>query len=140
MTTQPGRGTAPAVPQFAPADTFLGGLAAQDFTQLGGALTAGVQLRALLPPGPHEWTGADVIAGQFAHWFGDTTDFELVEATASEIGGRLHLRWRLRLRAERLGPGWFVVEQQAYADTGEAGRIDRLDLLCSGYRPEGGEG
>jgi hypothetical protein len=140
MATQTDHSTAPAVPQFAPADTFLDGLAAQDFTKLGGALTAGVQLRALLPPGQREWTGAEVIAAQFAHWFGDTTDFELVESTAGEIGGRLHLRWRLRLRADRLGAGWFVVEQQAYADTDESGRIDRLDLLCTGYRPERGKG
>jgi len=140
MTTQPHHSTATVTHRLAPAGAFLECLATQDFTRLGGALTAGVQLRDLLPPGPREWTGAEVIAGQFARWFGDTADFELVEATAGEIGGRLHLRWRLRLRAERLGAGWFVVEQQAYADTDEAGRIDRLDLLCTGYRPEGGTG
>jgi hypothetical protein len=52
----------------------------------------------------------------------------------------LHLSWRLRLRAERLGTGWFTVEQQAYADTGDDGRISQLDLLCTGYRPEGDDG
>ena len=56
------------------------------------------------------------------------------------MGGLLHLHWRLRLRAERLGAGWFTVEQQVYADTDESGRIARLDLLCTGYRPEGGHG
>jgi fermentation-respiration switch protein FrsA (DUF1100 family) len=84
-----------------------------------------------------EWTGAEVIADRFAGWFGDTQDFDLVEATVGEVGGRLHLHWRLRLRAERLGAGWFTVEQQAYADTDESGRIAGLDLLCTGYRPEG---
>jgi hypothetical protein len=125
------------VPQFARAGTFLEGLAAQDFAQLGGALAAGARLRALLPAGLREWTGAGEIASRFASWFGDTEDFDLVEATVGEVGGRLHLHWRLRLRAERLGAGWFTVEQQAYADTGEDGRIVRLDLLCTGYRPEG---
>jgi fermentation-respiration switch protein FrsA (DUF1100 family) len=95
------------------------------------------RLRALLPLGLREWTGAEVIAGRFAGWFGDTEDFDLVEATVGEVGGRLHLHWRLRLRAERLGAGWFTVEQQAYADTDEGGRIAQLDLLCTGYRPEG---
>ena len=38
--------------------------------------------------------------------------------------------------AERLGDGWFIVEQQVYADAGDDGRIARLDLLCTGYRPE----
>jgi hypothetical protein len=139
-TTSPDHGSATAVPQFALAGAFLEGLAAQDFAQLGDALAAGARLRALLPPGLREWTGAEMIAGQFACWFGDTDDFELVEATVGEVGGRLHLHWRLRLQAQRLGTGWFTVEQQAYADTGDGGRITRLDLLCTGYRPEGDNG
>ena len=125
--------TAP-VPQFALAGAFLEGLAAQDFAQLSGALAADARLRALLPVGLKEWAGAETIAGRFAGWFGDTGDFELVDATVGEVGGRLHLRWRVRLRAERLGAGWFTVEQQVYADTDDSGRIARLDLLCTGYR------
>lgn len=53
-----------------------------------------------------------------------------------DVGGRLHMRWRLRLRAARLGSGWFTVEQQVYADADGSGRIARLDLLCTGYRAE----
>jgi hypothetical protein len=141
MTTTPqSYGAAASVPQFALAGSFLEGLAAQDFSKLGGALSDGVRLRALLPPGSFEWTSSEVIARRFARWFGDTEDFELIEATVGEVGGLLHLHWRLRLRAGRLGSGWFTVEQQAYADTDENGRIARLDLLCTGYRPEGGHG
>jgi hypothetical protein len=135
-TTAPNHSAATTVPQFALAGAFLQGLAAQEFGQLGGALAADAHLRALLPPGLREWTGAAAIAGQFAHWFGDTEDFELIEATVGEVGGRLHLRWRLRLQAGRLGAGWFTVEQQVYADTAADGRIARLDLLCTGYRRE----
>jgi hypothetical protein len=124
----------------ATAAAFLQGLADQDFAQLGGALAADAHLRALLPKGLREWNGGEEIAGQFARWFGDTEDFELVEATLGEVGGRLQLRWRLRLRAERLGAGWFTVEQQSYADAGEDGRIARLDLVCTGYRPVAGDG
>ena len=131
-----GHSATAAVPQSALVGSFLEGLAAQDFTRVGGALAAEARLRALLPLGPSEWTGAEVIAGQFAGWFGDTEDFELLEATVGEVGGRLHLAWRLRLRAQRLGAGWFTVEQQAYADTDDDGRIRRLDLLCTGYRRE----
>jgi hypothetical protein len=138
MMTPRNHRAASVVPESVPAGSFLEGLAAQDFARLGGTLTAGVRLRALLPGGLWEWTGAEAIAGRFARWFGDTEDFELLEATVGEVGGRLHLHWRLRLRAERLGAGWFTVEQQAYADTDESGRIARLDLLCTGYRPEGG--
>ena len=137
-TTAPNHGAATAVPQFALAGVFLEGLAAQDFARLGGALAADACLRALLPSGLREWAGADAIADRFARWFGDTQDFDLVEATVGEVGGRLHLHWRVRLQAERLGAGWFTVEQQVYADTDGGGRIARLDLLCTGYRPEGG--
>jgi hypothetical protein len=136
-TTAPSHGAADAVPRFALAGSFFGGLAAQDFAQLSDALTADAHLRALLPAGLREWTGAEVIADRFAGWFGNTEDFELVSTTIDEVGGRLHLCWRLRLQAEWLGTGWFTVEQQAYADTDDSGRIARLDLLCTGYRPEG---
>ena len=140
MMTVRNHGTAGVVPELAAAGSFVAGLAAQDFGALGGALAGGACLRALLPSGLREWAGARAIADRFAFWFGDTRDFELIEAAVGEVGGRLHLYWRLRLRAERLGPGWFGVEQQAYADTGVGGRIARLDLLCSGYRPEGDDG
>ena len=136
-TTAAQHGSAIAAPPFAGAESFLNGLAAQDFAQLGDALTADVRLRALLPGGFSEWTGAEAIAAQFAVWFGDTEDFELAESAVGEVGGRLRLRFRVRLRAERLGTGWFTVEQQAYAVTGDSGRIARLNLLCTGYRPEG---
>jgi hypothetical protein len=136
MTTASHSHPAAAAPLFTLAGSFLEGLAVQDFARLGDVLAADARLRALLPGGPREWTGAKVIAGRFAGWFGDTEDFDLVEAIVGEVGGRLHLRWRLRLRAQRLGPGWFIVEQQVYADTGEGGRITRLDLLCTGYVPE----
>ena len=139
-TTARNHSTDAVVPAFALAGSFLEGLAAQDFTRLGDALTADARLRALLPKGLREWTGAEAIAGAFARWFGDTEDFELVEATVGEVGGRLHMHWRVRLQAERLGTGWFTVEQQAYADTDEGGRIAQLDLLCTGYRPEDGHG
>ena len=139
MTTtahEPNHSAATAVPQFALAGAFLEGLIAQDFGLLSGALAADARLRALVPSGLREWAGAEAITDRFAGWFGDTEDFELIEATVGEVGGRLHLQWRLRLRAERLGSGWFTVEQQVYADTADGGRIVRLDLLCTGYRPE----
>jgi hypothetical protein len=120
------------------AGSFVEGLVAQDFAELGGALAADACLRALLPLGLREWAGAEAIARVFARWFGDTEDFELIEASVGEVGGRLHLQWRLRLRAHRLGTGWFTIEQQAYADTDEGGRIAQLDLLCTGYLPEDG--
>jgi hypothetical protein len=136
-TTAHSHGAGASVPQFAVAGAFLEGLVAQDFAKLSTALAAGIRLRALLPAGPFEWNGAEATVHRFTRWFGDTEDFELIEATVGEVGGRLCLHWRLRLRAKRLGDGWFIIEQQAYADTDQRGRIEALDLLCTGYCPEG---
>jgi hypothetical protein len=140
MTTTRDHSAAGVAPQFACAGLFLAGLAAQEFARLGGALTADARMRGLLPSGFREWTGAEVIADRFARWFGDTEDFEFLESSTGQVGGLLHLHWRLRLRAERLGAGWFTVEQQAYAVIAEDGHIAQLDLLCTGYRPDGDDG
>jgi hypothetical protein len=126
----------PDLPELAAARTFLGGLVAQDFTAVGDALAPQVRLRALLPAGLREWKGADVVSGRFERWFGDTEHFDPVEATVGEVGGQAHLRWRFRLQARRLGTGWFVVEQSAYAELEKGTGIVRLDLVCTGYLPE----
>jgi hypothetical protein len=120
----------------ATASAFIDCLAAQDYARLADALTPDVHLRALLPGGPREWSGAAAVADRFARWFGDTEQHEVQDRTVDEALGRIHLRWRLRLQAARLGAGWFVVEQLAYADTAHDSRITGLDLLCSGFLPE----
>ena len=62
--------------------------------------------------------------------------FEVLDGTVGEVGGRLHVAWRLRLRPTPWGDDdWHVIEQQAYVQAGE--RIDALDLLCSGFMPDG---
>src|SRR5881296_1111605 len=111
----------PTMARWAVGGVFLEGLAARDFARLRASLAPGVRFRALLPPGPAEWEGAEAVAETFRSWFGDATDFELVDATVGEVGGRLHLSWRLRVRPAPfdIGAGWHVIEQQAYADAGD---------------------
>lgn len=123
-------------PRWSVGGVFLEGLASRNFLHLATALGPTVRLRALLPPGPAEWKGRDEVADAFGAWFGSATEFELVDAEVGEVGGRLHLSWRLRMRPAPfdIGAGWHVVEQQAYADGDDA--IERLDLLCSGFHPE----
>ena len=115
---------------------FLESLANRNFDRLAETLAPEMRLRAMLPPGPMDWAGADTVSGVFGSWFGDAEDFELIDATVGEVGGRLHLSWRLRVRPAPfgIGDGWHVIEQQAYADAGDT--IDALDLLCSGFHPE----
>lgn len=115
---------------------FLETLAARDYERMTGTLSPTVRFRALLPPGPMEWRGSESVAGAFSSWFGGATDFELVDATVGEVGGRLHLSWRIRVRPAPfgIGDGWHVIEQQGYADA--TALIDTLDLLCSGFHPD----
>ncbi len=118
------------------AGALVEAIAARDFAALEATLSRTARLRALVPRGVREWDGADQIRAAFTTWFGDVEEFELVEAAIGDVGSRLHLRMRMRLQAQRLGTGWFVVEQHVYADTDTEGRIVQLALLCSGYCPE----
>ena len=114
---------------------FLESLANRDYERMASTLAAGVRFRAMLPRGPMDWEGPDAVTGVFNSWFGEADDFELLDATVGEIGGRLHMSWRLQLRPapSGRGPGWHVIEQQAYADAGDT--IESIDLLCSGFHP-----
>ena len=133
MTTTPAP-TAPTTTPVQVAESFLDALVHQDFDRLAACLADDAHMRALLPPGNFEWTGSREIADNLAFWFGDAEEIEVLHATVDEIGGRLHLRWRLRVSSCPRGPGWHVIEQQAFADATD--RIESLDLLCSGFHPE----
>jgi hypothetical protein len=115
---------------------FLEALANRDFPLMATTLGTTIRFRALLPPGPMEWQGPERVTEAFKSWFGSADDFELVDATVGEVGGRLHLSWRIRVRPAPfdIGENWHVIEQQGYADSTDT--IVTLDLLCSGFHPE----
>jgi len=117
------------------AGRLLEALAHQDFVMLADALEGDVHLRALVTGGMVELEGSADVADKFKFWFGDTDAFELLDASIGEVAERLHLSWRIRLHAPRLGDGWRFVEQQTYVTCAESGRIARIDLLCTGYIP-----
>ncbi len=93
-------------------------------------------MSALLPGGLRQWEGAADIGAAFERWFGDTSSYEVADATVGQVGELCALRWRLRVRAERFGDDAMVVEQVAYAAIGPTGRIARISLLCSGFWPQ----
>lgn len=119
---------------------FLEALAGRDYDSIAASLGAAVRFRAMLPPGPIELHGPDDVAGAFRSWFGGADEFELVDATVGEVGGRLHLSWRARVRPAPfgIGEGWHLIEQQVYADATET--IASIDLLCSGFHPDARHG
>jgi hypothetical protein len=135
MSALPDTGTE-RVARWSIGGVFLEALATRDYSRMASTLAPAVRFRAMLPRGPMAWEGADAVAEAFDSWFGQADDFEVVDATVGELGSRLHLCWRIRVRPAPfgIGEGWHLVEQQAYADTNDI--IQTLDLLCSGFQPE----
>ena len=121
---------------FALAGRFIDAIAARDFDAVVATLTDDVAFRALLPRRVVELVGRSEAREMFDTWFGASERWELIEAVIGEVGGRIHLRWRVRLTNPNVGPGTFVVEQQVYADPGVDGRLRNIALLCTGFLPE----
>ena len=116
-----------------PASGLAGALITGDFERLTTMLATDVRMRALIPPGPVELSGATDAAARFASWFGGSKSLELVRTGSDEVGDRLHVFYRLRVK--RSEDPTSIVEQHLFCSLDE-GRITSLDLVCSGFRPE----
>jgi len=132
---QPAAADAPATMRWSVGGLLLEALAERDFAHMSECFDPAATMRAMLPNGPAEFQGAAQIAENFQCWFGNAEAFEVLDGTVGEVGDRLHLAWRLRLRPTPWGDdAWHVIEQQAYVRAGD--RIEAIDLLCSGFMPD----
>lgn len=134
----PATETSHPVARWSVGGEFLEAFANRHYQHLAATLAPDVRFRAILPLGPMACQGPTTVAEVFNSWFGAADDFELVDAALGEVGGRLHLSWRVRVRPAPfgMGDGWHVIEQQTYADAGDT--IRSLDLLSSGFHAEEG--
>jgi hypothetical protein len=114
-------------------DSFVERLAVRDFEGFAACLDPDVRLRAVIPPGPEEHYGRAAATGRFADWFADAVSFELVEHRIEPFVDRWLVTYRISLDE---GDGPRRVEQHLFCDVG-AELIERIDLLCSGFRPVG---
>ena len=112
---------------------LVAALAERDFSRLAGTFAPDVRVRALIPPGSVELSGAEPAAARFASWFGEPNELELIHSGSDEVGDRLHVFYRLRVK-KAAGDPWKIVEQHLFCALDE-GRITALDLVCSGFRP-----
>ena len=110
---------------------FLDALAHQDWTGVEACFDAEAHFRALTPPGLHEATDSGGAVGYLRRWFGESTELQLVASAIESIQDRLSISYRFRVHED----GWYIVEQRAYCDV-VAGRVVRMELLCSGFRPD----
>jgi hypothetical protein len=132
--------TEPATRQPTVGDVFLARLGARDFERLAELFEPDVVLHALLPDGLRERQGPEQVIDSFAGWFGRVDEYELLDAAAGNVGPRLQLHWRARVRGGGFPDGSFVVEQHIYADPGPSGRIHGMAMLCSGFVREQPDG
>jgi TusA-related sulfurtransferase len=111
-------------------------IAARDYKGIFSAFAPDARFRYLIPPGPGEVDGAAEVAAKYFQWFGDAQDIRVESVLVQPIADRISVRYRFRLRERER---WEVIEQQTYLDMDSELRITAIDLLCSGFRPIGGE-
>jgi hypothetical protein len=110
---------------------LVAAVVAQDGTALAECFAPAAELRALTPPGLRERTGANEASALISRWFGESTELQLLDSDCAPVGDRLHLWYRVTGVEEGAA---YVVEQHLFC-TIDNGKIERADLLCSGFRP-----
>ena len=115
------------------AATWIEALARKQFGELESLLAPKVRFRALVPGeevavvGPHE------VISSYRRWFEDKADFELLDGLGGMLIDRAFVRFRARVN--RAGDP-YLIDQTLWGDL-EEGRFATIDLVCSGFRPEG---
>ncbi len=118
--------------EIAAGEAFVDALAARDSTRLRAALHPEAHLRALVPSGFKESIGSDAVAARMESWFAGAERLTVVSRKVSHVSDRLRVQYRFD---EHYSDGDSeVIDQDAYCGVRE-GRIDSIDLLCSGHLP-----
>lgn len=118
--------------QATAATRFLEALAVRDFAALAATFADDAVLRGLVPGRLREEHGRAAVAERFRFWFGDTTEFALVDSEVEELADVVRIRWRVTGVDPEIGP--CVAEQTAYVQLADEG-IAWMNLVCSGDRP-----
>ena len=114
-------------------ESFVRAIVARDFEAMLGAVADDVRFRQLLPSGPQAHAGATEVVGRFVDWFASADEMQLEGSSVETIADRLVLTYRFRVLDT---DGWQLIEQHLVADVGPEGRLESIDLLCSGFLPD----
>lgn len=113
---------------------FARALESKDWSALTALFADEVDVKGLTP-GRH-WdatTPQSVVADILTNWFEDSDHIDHIDDVRTRPHlGRFHLSYRAHVTHD---DGRYLVEQQAYYDVDDDGRIKRMSLLCAGYRP-----
>jgi TusA-related sulfurtransferase len=118
-------------------EALVNALADLDFEGLRAVIADDVRFRLLLPRGPQAHSGAAETVEAFVSWYGDVDEWHLESSSVETVADRLVLTYRFRLHD---ADGWKVIEQHLVADDAPDGRLEKIDLLCSGFLPVAGSG
>lgn len=115
------------------AEALVNAVARRDFGGLQALMTDDVRFRLLVPKGPQAHVGAAETVGRFVGWYGAVDELRLESSSTGTVAGRSVIAYRLRLLD---ADGWRVIEQHVVADVAPDGRLEALDLLCTGFHPD----
>lgn len=110
---------------------FVAALARQAWEELAACLDDPIRFRALIPSGLRTAEDRASAANYFQKWFGDADQLVLLASDVQPMHDRLSISYRFRAHEDQ----WYVVEQQSFCVV-QGGHIQKMDLLCSGFRPE----
>ena len=123
---------AEASPGVALGRRFIDAIVAHDWDGLAACFAPEVRFTAVVPRDNafRERVGPEAAAKQLQGWFGDADVTELVSSEVEPMADRVKISYRIH---EHEPDGWYLVEQVAYADVGDAG-FTAMNLACSGFR------
>ncbi|MGZ8565663.1 MAG: hypothetical protein ACXWXS_01280 [Actinomycetota bacterium] len=112
---------------------FVDAIVTKDRDALMGVLAPSVDFRGLTPSCPWEASDPQGVAEiVFGSWFEPADHVrEVLVVTTGAVADRHRLAYRFVMDSDGVR---CVVEQQGFFDTA-GGRITRLSLVCSGFRP-----
>lgn len=113
------------------AEDFGAAVAARNHDRLGTLLDDEVRLRALLPAQIVEDHGREAVLARYVDWFGGYARVELVRAAGDTVGDRVLIHYTVVADHETVP---HVIAQTLMCGVYD-GRIGKMDLVCSGWRP-----
>ena len=114
-------------------ERFVSALAAKDAEALRALFDPAINFRGLTPN--DEWKASDAAGALsilFDKWFEPSDHIEGIEShDVRAFLGRGQLAYCFRVRN---GGGLHLVEQHAFFDVGDDGRVTSMSSVCSGFR------
>lgn len=108
---------------------FIDAVTTKQFEAVREMLSPDVAVRALLPRGFEEHQTRDPFVGRIRDWFEDKP-LDLLASSVEPVADRWRISYRFRTQ---ISGAPAIVEQQLFCAFGEQG-IERVDLLCTGFR------